>query len=195
LPSVLLASPIIATTEQGALLVPCDVAAWPLIHLLEDFAEPASVLYGRLCYRLSPKYLSQALSRGQQPAALFTVLRRIIAGQNAARGGGKDDRDAAEQAEQDDPLSQLLSQLERWAANYGRVRLYADATLLEVADAMVMRELNATTSLKEQVVQTINPTPPIQLLLKKRGAEQLTEELKRRGQTPLLHEEEYYGAE
>lgn len=195
LPSVLLASPIIVTTEQGMLLVPCDVAAWPLIHLLEDFAEPASVLYGLLRYRLSPKYLSQALSRGQQPAALFTLLRRIVAGQNTAHGGNKDGRDGMEQAEQGDSLSQLLTQLERWTANYGRVRLYTDATLLEVADAMVMRELNATTSLKEQVVQAINPIPPMQLLLKKRGAEQLTEELKRRGQTPLLHEEEYYGAE
>jgi hypothetical protein len=184
-----LASSTVTTTQQGALLVPCAVAAWPLIHLLEDFAEPVGVLHGLLCYRLSPKYLSQALSRGQQPRALFALLRRIIAEQNAARGNAGDD---TEQAGQGTSLSQLLVQLERWTANYGRVRLYTDATLLEVADATVMRELKATTSLQEQVVQAIHP---MQLLLKKRGAEQLTEDLKRRGQTPLLHEEEYYGAE
>lgn len=184
-----LTSSTITTTQQGALLVPCDVAAWPLIHLLEDFAEPTGVLYGLLCYRLSPKYLSQALSRGQQPGTLFALLRRIIAEQNAAHGS---DGDATEQADQITSLSHLLIQLERWTANYGRVRLYTDATLLEVADAMVMRELRATTSLQEQVVQAIHP---MQLLLKKHGAEQLTEDLKRRGQTPLLHEEEYYGAE
>jgi hypothetical protein len=154
-----------------------------LIHLLEDFAEPASVLHGQLCYRLSPKCLSQALSRGQQPTVLFTLLRRIAAGQSTGDEG--DER-------QDGTLSLLLAQLERWAANYGRVRLYTDTTLLEVADAMVMRELTATTTLHEHVVQAIHP---LQLILKKHGAAQLTEELKRRGQTPLLHEEEYYGAE
>ncbi len=196
-----LAASTIATTGQGALLVECDVAAWPLIHLLEDFAEPAGVLHGLFCYRLSPKYLSQALSRGQQPTELFTLLQRIAAEQKAVYGDDRDERDERDDTEEEGqgkPLSQLLAQLERWAANYGRVRLYTDATLLEVADAMVMRELNATTSLQEQVVQTINPNNSVhsmQLLLKKRGAEQLTEELKRRGQTPLLHEEEYYGAE
>ncbi len=200
-PALSLATSTITTTEQGTLLVESDAAVWPLIHLLEDFAEPTGVLNGLLCYRLSPKYLSQALSRGQQPTGLFILLRRIAAEQNAAHGDDSDDRDDTEQEEQGKPLSQLLAQLERWAANYGRVRLYTDATLLEVADAMVMRELKATTSLQEQVVQTINPAHPdnpvhsMQLLLKKRGAEQLTEELKRRGQTPLLHEEEYYGAE
>jgi hypothetical protein len=175
--------PSVTATEQGALLVSCEVAAWPLIHLLEDFAEPASVLHGQLCYRLSPKCLSQALSRGQQPTVLFTLLRRIAAEQSTGDEG--DER-------RDSALSLLLAQLERWAANYGRVRLYTDATLLEVADAMVMRELTATTTLHEHVVQAIHP---LQLLLKKHGAAQLTEELKRRGQTPLLHEEEYYGAE
>lgn len=197
-PALSLATSTIAMTDQGALLVECDAAAWPLIHLLEDFAEPAGVLNGLLCYRLSPKYLSQALSRGQQPTALFTLLRRIAAEQNATPGNdseSKDDRNDSDDTGlegQGKSLSQLLAQLERWATNYGRVRLYTDATLLEVADAMVMRELKATTSLQEQLVQAIHP---LQLLLKKRGAEQLTEELKRRGQTPLLHEEEYYGAE
>ena len=183
------ALPTITTTEQGALLVPCEVAAWPLIQLLEDFAEPASVLHGQLCYRLSPKCLSQALSRGQQPTELFSVLRRIAAEQNAGNG---EDIEHEGYEEQRGTLAQLLAQLERWTANYGRVRLYTDATLLEVADAMVMRELTATTSLQEHIVQAIQP---MQLILKKHGAEQLTEELKRRGQTPLLHEEEYYGAE
>ena len=184
--------PSTMTTEQDTLLVPCYVGAWPLIQLLEMFAEPAGVLHGRLCYRLSPKYLSSALSRGQQPTALFTLLRRIADEQDAPAIHDSDAIDAAKEEAANKPLAHMLAQLERWTQNYGRVRLYTDATLLEVADGMVMRELKATTSLQEQVVQAIHPTG---LLLKKRGAEQLTEELKRRGQTPLLHEEEYYGAE
>ena len=80
-----------------------------------------------------------------------------------------------------------MAQLERWFASYGRVRLYSDATLLEVADGLVMRELQATTSLDEQVMRELSPTL---LLLRKQGAERMMEDLKRRGQTPLLHEEE-----
>jgi hypothetical protein len=64
--------------------------------------------------------------------------------------------------------------------------------LLEVVDALVMRELNATTSVEEQIVQTLSPT---RLLLNKQGIERIIEELKRRGQTPLLHEEDEYGTE
>ena len=89
-------------------------------------------------------------------------------------------------------LSQLVAQMERWIGNYGRVRLYTDVALLETADAVVMRELYATTSVEEQLLHSISPTLH---LLKRPGAERLIEELKRRGQTPLLHNEEYYGAE
>ncbi len=86
----------------------------------------------------------------------------------------------------------LLTQLECRIKNYGRVRLYTDVTLLEVADTLVIRELSATTPLEEQVVRTIHPTL---LILKKQGAERIVQDLKRRGQVPLLHEEEDYGAE
>jgi hypothetical protein len=50
-----------------------------------------------------------------------------------------------------------------------------------------MQQLTAITSLDQQVVRPIQPTL---LLLKKQGAERLLEELKRRGQAPLLHGEE-----
>lgn len=85
-----------------------------------------------------------------------------------------------------DALARLLRQLEKRLANYGRVRLYTDATLLEVADGLVMRELALTTSIEKQIIQNIHPTL---MLLRKQGGEQLVEELKKRGQAPLLHEE------
>ncbi len=91
-----------------------------------------------------------------------------------------------------DSLLRLLAQLERWIASYGRVRFYTDAVLLEVTDAAVTRELAATTSLNEQIVRTLQPTT---FILKKAGAAQMTEDLKRRGQSPLLHDEDVYGAE
>ena len=85
------------------------------------------------------------------------------------------------------PLARLLAQLERWVAGYGRVRIYTDVHMLEAADTTVMRELSATTTVDEQIVQTISPTLHI---LKRSGAESIIDDLKRRGQTPLLHDEE-----
>ena len=84
-------------------------------------------------------------------------------------------------------MRQLLKSLERRIANYGRVRIYTDASLLQTADISVMQQLTAITSLDEQTIRTVQPTL---LLLKKQGVERLLEELKRRGQVPLLHEEE-----
>jgi hypothetical protein len=80
----------------------------------------------------------------------------------------------------------MLKRLEQRIANYGRIRLYTDASLLEVADTAVLRELSALTSIDEQVVHTVHPTL---MILKKQGGERLVEELKRRGQVPLLHHE------
>ena len=162
--------------ETGEVLLTCNTEAWPVIERVEAFAEVAGVRAGRLCYRLSPAALSDALSRGQRPDALLTLLQHFAAEEDAV----------------DTPLARLLARLERWIASYGRVRLYSDATLLEVADGLVMRELQATTSLDEQVMREISPTL---LLLRKQGAERMLEDLKRRGQTPLLHEEEEHGAE
>ncbi len=85
-----------------------------------------------------------------------------------------------------------LAQLERWIASYGRVRIYTGVTLLGTADTVVMRELSATTSLEGQIVRTVHPTLHI---LKKAGSERILDDLKRRGQSPLVHDEELYGTE
>ena len=165
------AASLLDVLETGELLVSCTSAAWPLVELIEDFAETAGVRNEHLCYRLAPRSLAEALSRGQHPTALLQLLRHI-----------------SENEEQTDtPLVRLLAQLERWTASYGRIRLYTDVSLLEVADTLVMRELAATTSVEEQVVEAISPT---RMILKKQGAERIVEDLKRRGQVPLLHEEE-----
>src|SRR5260370_32863863 len=76
-------------------------------------------------------------------------------------------------------------QTQNRVGSYGRARLYADAPLLETADQLVLRELFATTSLDGQIVRPIHPTLHI---LKKQAVERLIDELKRRGQVPLLHD-------
>ncbi len=115
--------------------------------------------------------MAEALSRGQRPTALIQLLQQL----------------AQDEEQTDTPLVRLLAQLERWTANYGRVRLYTGVSLLEVTDTLVMRELSATTSVEEQVVRAISPT---RMILKKQGTERIVEDLKRRGHVPLLHEKE-----
>lgn len=160
---------LIEVQETGDILLRCEAAAWPLIEQVEAFAEVAGVRSGRLYYRLSPEALGEAMRRGQQPERLLRLLRDV----------------AAQQEETD--VTRLIERLEHRVASYGRVRLYRDATLLEVADGLTLRELQATTSVDSLVVRPLSPTL---LLLKKQSAERITEELKRRGQTPLLHDDE-----
>jgi len=166
--------PALDVLETGELLVESRSDAWPLIELIEDFAEVAGVHNDRLCYRIAPKSLVEALGRGQKPGNLLEFLGHI----------------AQDEEKSDSPLQRLLAQLERWIASYGRVRLYTGVSLMEVADNLVMRELSATTSVEEQIVESITPTL---MILKRQGAERIVEDLKRRGQSPLLHEEEYHG--
>ncbi len=168
--------PLLEVLESGELLVSCRAEAWPFIELLEDFAAVAGVRAGRLCYRLSPQLLSEAFSQGKHPAALLRWLREFQEHEDQPAGS----------------LARMVEQLEQWTTQYGRARLYTGVTLVEVADTLVMRELNATTSIEEQVVKALSPTL---LLLKKAGSERVIEDLKRRGQTPLLHDEVDYGAE
>ena len=164
-------APVLDVLETGELLVESRTDSWPLIELIEDFAEVAGVRGGRLCYRLAPGSLAEALGWGQQPGNLLKLLRKI----------------AKDEEHSNSPLSCLLAQLEGWIASYGRVRLYTGVSMVEVADNLVMRELSATTSLEEQIVKSITPTL---MILKKQGMERIVEDLKRRGQSPLLHEEE-----
>lgn len=169
---------ILEVVDAQEILVMCSSDAWPLLSIVETFMEAAGVQHERLRYRLTPKALGTALSRGHRPTRLLELLETLL---------------APEEDRQQESLRQMIAQVERWVTSYGHARLYTGVTLLEVADTAVMRELMATTSLEKQVVQPIHPTL---LILNTLGPQRLTEELKRRGQPPLLHdEEEFYGAE
>ncbi len=168
--------PMLEVSDAGNILISCSPAAWATIELVESFAEVAGIDGDRLRYRPAPGSLGAALNRGQHPFALLDLLRA----------------EARSEALPDSPRARLVAQLERWHASYGQVRLYTGVTLLETADTLVMRELSTTTSLDEQVVRPLHATLAI---LKKPGAGALIEDLKRRGQVPLLHDEEAHGTE
>ncbi len=158
-------------SEQDALVM-CSVATWPIIQTMEAFTEPVGTRQGRLHYHITPKTISHVLSEGRRPTALLDLLRMLEKQTGTLPTS---------------PVARLLVQLERWVASYGRVRIYTDVHMLEASDTTVMRELSATTTVDEQIVQTISPTLHI---LKRSGAESIVDDLKRRGQTPLLHDEE-----
>lgn len=162
------AAQALTVSSEGELLIPCQPANWPLIASVERFAENRGVCEEQLAYGLTPRTLSEAIGQGRDPGELLAVLA------------------SASASEAEDGLRQLLASLKRRIANYGRVRLYTDVSLLQTADISVMQQLTAITSLDEQTIRSVQPTL---LLLKKPGVERLLEELKRRGQVPLLHEE------
>ena len=174
-------APLLDASALPLLLVSCSVQNCPVIQLLEIFTEAAGVLHLPLssnlamAYRVSARAFGHALGRGLRPFVLLRLLRLA----------------AEVKADSDVTQSQLFSliatQLEQWLVSYGRVRLYTGVTLLETVDAAVMREVVATTSLEEALVQSINPTLCI---VKPRMLGHIVDELKQRGQSPLLHDED-----
>ncbi|WP_201365470.1 helicase-associated domain-containing protein [Dictyobacter formicarum] len=162
--------------EDGQVLLPCSARYWPIIQLFEQCAEATGVERSQLRYRFTPQALSQALSQGYQMTRLLEVLRQAVARAGQSDGSG----------------AQLLARLERWLASYGRVRIYTGVTVVETIDTTVMRELMATTSLDEYVIRPLHPTI---VVVKPTATERLSDELKRRGQSPLIHDEDLYGPE
>ena len=164
---------LLSVEDSNELLVPCSARVYSAIKVLEQFTEPAGVHDNNLRYRLTPGAFSAALRRGSSPSSLLALLQEATQNtENGARGLA------------------LLARLEQWMKNYGRVRIYTDVHVLETIDTAAMRELSALTSIDEEIVRVIQPTL---LLLKPGAAEQLSEAIKRRGQTPLVHNEEMYG--
>jgi hypothetical protein len=166
-------SSLLSIEDTNELLVPCSAQAYAAIKVLEQFTEPVGVHDGNLRYRLTPGAFSEALRHGSLPSSLLALLQEMV-----------------QETDHDTRSLALLSRLEQWMKNYGRVRIYTDASVLETIDTTVMRELSATTTIDTGIVQTIQPTV---LLLKPGVAEGLSEDIKRRGQAPLVHNEEMYG--
>jgi len=153
---------------DGRLLAGCWSDNWPLLASIERFAEPRGIQDGRLVYTLTAHSLSRAISHGYDPQELLALLRLNPA------------------PDEEEARRSLLTDMEQRITNYGRIRLYTDVAFLQTADSSVMQHLAAITSVERQALRPLQPTL---LLLKRQGVDRLLEELKRRGQTPLLHEE------
>jgi hypothetical protein len=161
-------SPMLSVTSDEHLLILSHPANWATINCIEDFAESTGIQEEKLSYCLTPRSLSAAINRGHNPHDLLTLLHRC-----SPQGD-------------DLALHELLARLKRRIENYGRMRIYTDVSLVQTVDTPVMQQLTSLISLDEQTIYSIHPTLR---LLKKSGVDRLQEELKRRGQAPLLHEE------
>jgi hypothetical protein len=162
-------------TDANEILISCSVQNWPVIQLLELFTEPTGVQQGLLAYRISAQAFGRALGRGLRPVVLLRLLRL------AAEVRADSDTKRAQL------FTRIATQFEQWFVGYSRVRLYTGVTLLETVDTAVMREVGATTSLEEALVQNIHSTLCI---VKPHRIGHIVDELKQRGQSPLLHDED-----
>ncbi len=162
-------------TDANEILIACSVQNWPVIQLLEIFTEATGVQQGLLAYRISARAFGLALGRGLRPFVLLRLLRL------AAEVKADSDAKRAQQ------FTQIATRFEQWFVGYSRIRLYTGVTLLETVDTAVMREVVATTSLEEALVQNIHSTLCI---VKPHKIGHIVDELKQRGQSPLLHDED-----
>jgi hypothetical protein len=75
--------------------------------------------------------------------------------------------------------------LEGWWAHYGTLRLYDEITLIELGDDLLLRELQATTSLDKALLYTFSPRV---IAVDPAAADALVAELTRQGHTPRVVE-------
>jgi hypothetical protein len=86
----------------------------------------------------------------------------------------------------DGPLPAAARQtLEGWWAHYGTLRLYDEVTLIELGDDLLLRELQATTSLDRALLYTFSPRV---IAVDPAAADGLVAELTRQGHTPRVVE-------
>jgi hypothetical protein len=76
-----------------------------------------------------------------------------------------------------------LARIEQAAGRIGRVRVYEDLTLIELADDYALKELLAGTSLKKHLVCQLSPRLAV---IKPEAADALAKELVEKGYTPRV---------
>lgn len=153
--------------DDGTLLSPLNALSADLLETLLCWCDPCGATRQGLRFRPSAGRMAGALDAGQNLEAWLAWLEQHPPGVG---------------------LSALVAQLRGWAALYGQVRLYESATLLEVADPALLRELEATLDLSGQF---IDHTLSLGLaLLRPAAAGALVEEMRRRGYAPWITDDD-----
>ncbi len=150
--------------EGGRLLVPAAAlrdADPEAVETLFQWCEPAGATAEGLLVQPTARRVAAALDAGGDLEAWLAALASTKPVQPA--------------------VSALIARVRGWAAAYGRVRLYPAATLLEVADAALMRELERVVNLAERRDHALSPEMAV---IRPADVEPLIEELRRRGYAP-----------
>jgi hypothetical protein len=153
--------------DDGTLLAPLDGLSAALLETLLCWCDPCGATRQGLRFRPSAGRVAAALDAGQDLEAWLAWLEQHPPGVG---------------------LSALVAQLRRWAALYGQVRLDESATLLEVADPALLRELEATLDLAGKFID--HTLSPGLALLRPGSVGALVEEMRRRGYSPWITDDE-----
>lgn len=144
--------------------VPAGAPDGGIYSLLAQAAELVGFSPDGLRYRLSGERVRALFDDGMSGLDLLRYLER---------------RSAA-------PLPERVRQaVQRWWTGYGRVRLYDDLTLLELADDYLLPELLRTTKLADVLIHTFSPRL---IAVEPEGVDRLIADLTRAGHPPGLFE-------
>lgn len=152
---------------DGLLLAPLAALREDTLERLLWWCEPAGATKDALRFRASAERAAASLDAGRDLEAWLAWL---------------------EQHQQSAALTALVAQMRRWAALYGQARVYESAALLEVADAALLGELEATLDLSARFVA--HALAPGLVVLRPDAAEALVEEMRRRGYAPWVIDHE-----
>jgi hypothetical protein len=161
-PALLVAEGTISVGDDLTIVVPAGSASLgPLAPILQ-LSDLSRVDAEGLHYQLTPNGLQALFEYGHDPASVAGLLADAL---------GKPIPKAAR------------AMIDDWWERYGQVRIYDELTLIELGDDLLLRELQAATSLGRAVVHQFTP----RLIAIEDGAvEQIVAELGARGYAPRI---------
>jgi hypothetical protein len=142
-------------------LVPNQVPT-QLHELLHLIGQLETTTPSEFVYRITADGVLRALGQGQTIEHLLGALTRWL--------GRK-------------PPPSWQSKIVAWCENYGKLHIYEDITLIELADDYALQELLSNTSLRDQLVYEFSPRL---IAVLPEAVDALVQEMEKRGYTPAV---------
>jgi hypothetical protein len=138
-------------------LAPAELHA--LLHLLGELKETSPQ---RFVYRITAEGVLSALEQGQTIGRLLAAIQHWC---------GR-------------PLPPAWRQkIHTWSENYGKLHIYDDISLIELADDYALQEILSSTSLREHVIHQFSPRL---VAIQADAIELLIQEMEKQGYTPYV---------
>jgi len=147
--------------DMTVTLIPSHVPAqlYDLLHLIGKLEEATPE---RFVYRITADGVLLALEQGQTAETLITSLGQWCG---------------------TDIPTAWQDKLDTWSQNYGKLHVYQDITLIEMADDYALQELMINTSLRDHLVYQFSPRL---VAIRPEAVESLVQEMEKRGYTPRV---------